>query len=74
MDRRVLAVLLHEEVGGAVDVEVGDHVRDFGAVMFGSVCLRDRSTGILFTDTFGMSFGQLFWPVALPSDLSLQAA
>ncbi len=23
MDRRVLAVLLHEEVGGAVDVEVG---------------------------------------------------
>ena len=25
MDRRVLAVLLHEEAGGAVDVEVGDH-------------------------------------------------
>jgi hypothetical protein len=25
-------VLLHEEVGGAVDVEVGGHVRDFGAV------------------------------------------
>ena len=24
-DRRVLAVLLHEEVGGAVDVEIGDH-------------------------------------------------
>ncbi len=26
MDRRVLAVLLHEEVGGAVDVEVGGHL------------------------------------------------
>ncbi len=25
MDRRVLAVALHEDVGGAVDVEVGDH-------------------------------------------------
>ncbi len=25
MDRRVLAVLLYEEVGGAVDVEVGGH-------------------------------------------------
>ncbi len=25
VDRRVLAVLLHEDVGGAVDVEVGDH-------------------------------------------------
>ncbi len=25
MDRRVLAVPLHEEVGGAVDVEDGDH-------------------------------------------------
>ncbi len=25
--RRVLAVPLHEEVGGAVDVEVGDHRR-----------------------------------------------
>ena len=24
-DRRVLAVLLHEDVGGAVDVEGGDH-------------------------------------------------
>ena len=27
MDRRVLAVLLHEHVGGAVDVEVGDPKR-----------------------------------------------
>ncbi len=27
MDRRVLAVVLHEEVGGAVDVEGGDHSR-----------------------------------------------
>ena len=26
LDRRVLAVALHEDVGGAVDVEVGDHV------------------------------------------------
>ncbi len=26
MDRRVLAVLLEEGVGGAVDVEVGDHL------------------------------------------------
>ena len=25
MDRRVVAVVLHDEVGGAVDVEVGDH-------------------------------------------------
>ena len=26
MDRRVFAVLLHEEISGAVDVEVGDHL------------------------------------------------
>ncbi len=26
-DRRALAVLLHEEVGGAPDVEVGDYLR-----------------------------------------------
>ncbi len=25
LDRRVLAVLLHKDVGGAVDVEVGEH-------------------------------------------------
>ena len=27
MNRRVVAMLLHEEVGGAVDVEVGAHLR-----------------------------------------------
>ncbi len=26
VDRRVLAVALHEGLGGAVDVEIGDHV------------------------------------------------
>ncbi len=25
LERRVLAVVLHEDVGGAVDVEIGDH-------------------------------------------------
>ena len=28
MDRRVVAVLLHEDLGGAVDVEVGDHCQN----------------------------------------------
>ncbi len=42
-----LDVTLHEDGGGAVYVEVGGHWRVIGAIMFESVCLRDRSTGIL---------------------------
>ncbi len=48
VEARFLAVLLYDDIVGAVDVEVGGHLRGFGAVMFGSKCLRDRSTGTLY--------------------------
>ena len=32
MDRRGRAVALHEDLGGAVDVEIGDHAGDYNRV------------------------------------------
>ena len=60
MERRVLAVLFYEEVGAAPDAKVGGHVRGFGAVMFGSVCLRDRNTGILLRVLSGCRLASFF--------------
>jgi hypothetical protein len=53
VEARFLAVLLYDDIGGAVDVDVGGHLRGFGAVMFESICLRDRSTGILLPVSSG---------------------